>query len=97
MTEEIVGVDVQAQVPVYGEDEVVISFSELAENSASTPADVSDAELISLVVNWFDLEDADALKQKIMGEHYRPERELLVSRPATGNILVSTKPELGQP
>lgn len=90
-----VQVSPMVQVPIFGEDERLIPFSELAEQSGQDPATVSDTQLIELVVGHMDLANVEALKLRIMGAHYNADRDLKVSRPATGHILIAPSAELG--
>lgn len=83
------------QVPIFGEDSKFILFATLAENTAHDPATISNDDLIALVVTSLDLQDVDALKRRMMGPHYSVDRELKVTRPSTGNILLAMSAELG--
>ena len=83
------------QVPVFGEDERLIPATQLLEGRQGDMATVSDEELIDLVVNFYDLAGIEALKRLIMGEHYSANRELKVSRPSTGHILIAPSVLLG--
>lgn len=83
MTELSMIPDVIVRVVFDGGEPYEFAFSEMvAGRSEATPADISDDEMIRLAANQLDRTPADF-------------RNMVVSRPASGNVLIAPKAEYG--
>ena len=79
-------------VAIANEDDTVLSFPRLAENTSFEAATISDEDLIGLVANWMDT-TPDELERRVYGNERGG--KLVVSRPNTGNIVVRPATVLG--
>ena len=82
MADQEVRVSVSPMIQVVlGNDERVFPFSDLALEG-DDPSTISDSDLILRVARWMDRPESDF-------------RNVVVTRPVTGNILISPKAVFG--
>lgn len=75
--------NVRVRVVFSGDDVHEFDFADMVEGrGGSTPDVVADDELVRLAATYLDRNEADF-------------RDMVCSRPATGNILISPKPVFG--
>ncbi len=104
MTEEqnVLVVTPLVRVALHGENDLEIPFNDLLANAHEDhdPATISDIDLIALVETHMDIGGGE-LVQRVYGEvnprggYDDEEVGLVVSRPATGNIMIRPQTKLG--
>ena len=90
------------RVALHGENDLEVPFNDLLENAHEDhdPATISDINLIALVETHMDIAGGE-LVQRVYGEvnprggYDDEEVGLVVSRPATGNIMIRPQTKLG--
>lgn len=91
LTDQNVVVGPMVRVAIAGEEDWEFAFSELDEYNRHDPASISDEDVIQLVANYKDI-SVDDLRTAINGNH---SGDVVVSRPATGNIVLRPETKLG--
>jgi hypothetical protein len=86
-------VDPQIRVTIFGDEDWVRPFSEVAHDTTHEPASISDTDMIAMVARFMDI-STDELTERIYGTGNRSGK-VVVDRPETGNITLRPETRLG--